>query len=128
MSLTHVSLMNRKLTSSKAVQAEAAKLDRRYLLVYDLAQGKRTHWWQLSFDPAEGVTFSLEEPTQEPDLLLQGDYVEYIRFMKMMAAGEAEEADQPLTMIGDEKFMEKVKAAFEESRKAATVPIKFPDL
>lgn len=128
MSATHVDIMNRRLAASEAVKAEAAKLDRRYLMVHELVQGDKTHWWQMSFDPEEGVAFSLAEPTAKPDMLMKGDYVEFIRFMQQFAAGKAAAADQPVTISGYESFMEKVGAAYAVAAKAAGVPVEFPQL
>ena len=50
--------------------------------------------------------FSLQSPEETPDLTLTGDYVEYITFMKRMAAGEVTPDEQPVTATGDENLME----------------------
>ena len=63
-----------------------------------------------------------------PDLTLEGDYVEYIRFMNRLAAGEATVEEQPVTAAGDETMMEKVGAAFAAGQKAATIGVVFPEL
>jgi len=95
MSHTHVFKMNRLLAASSEVEAETAKLDRRYVMAFKLEEGDKNHWWQTIFDPKEGLRFSLLPPEMTPDLTLEGDYVEYIRFMNRLAAGEATVEEQP---------------------------------
>ena len=128
MSHTHVFKMNRLLAASSDVRAESAKLDRRYVLAFKLEQGDKTHWWLTIFDPKEGLRFSLLPPETTPDLTLAGDYVEYIRFMNRLAAGEATAEEQPVTVTGDETMMQKVGAAFAAGQKAATIGTVFPEL
>jgi len=128
MSHTHVFKMNRLLAASSEVEAETAKLDRRYVMAFKLEEGDKNHWWQTIFDPKEGLRFSLLPPEMTPDLTLEGDYVEYIRFMNRLAAGEATVEEQPVTAAGDETMMEKVGAAFAAGQKAATIGVVFPEL
>ncbi len=128
MSHTHVFKMNRLLAASAEVNAETAKLDRRYVMAFKFEQGDKTHWWQTIFDPKEGLRFSLLPPETTPDLTLAGDYVEYIRFMNRLAAGEATAEEQPVTVTGDETMMQKVGAAFAAGQKAATIGTVFPEL
>ena len=120
--------MNRLLAADQDVQAEPAKLDRRYVLAFELAEGDKTHWWQTIFDPAEGLRFALSEPESTPDLTMQGDYVEYIGFMKRLAAGEVTPDQQPVTPKGDLELMTKVGAVFAAGQRAATIESEFPDL
>jgi len=128
MSHTHVFIMNRLLAASTEANAEAAKLDGRYVMAFKLQQGEKTHWWQTIFDPAVGMRFSLQPPETTPDLTLEGDYVEYIQFMKRLAAGEATEDQQPVTAVGNQQLMEIIGAAFAAGRGAATIRSEFPDL
>jgi len=128
MSPAHVMEMNLLLAESAEVRAESAKLDRRYVLAFKLEQGDKTHWWQTIFDPREGMWFSLQPPEETPDLTLAGDYVEYITFMKRMAAGEVTPDQQPVTATGDENLMEKIGGAFAAGQKAATIGAEFPEL
>ena len=130
MSQTHVFTMNRLLAADKATREAAAKLDRTYVMAYELTNSLRggTEWWQVIFDPKTGVTFSLEAPTTEPDLKFSGDYAEYIRFMKKLSAREAKEEDQPVTTSGNAEMMTIVAETFAAAGKAATIKSKMPDL
>jgi hypothetical protein len=130
MSYTHVWMMNRALAADAASQAEAAMLDRTYTMAYELTDGPNggTEWWLVTFDPDEGVSFSLSPPEQPADLTFTGDYGEYIRFMKRMGAGEATEDQQPVTISGNAQLMEIVGAAFAAARPAATFKTVFPDV
>ena len=82
----------------------------------------------MTFDPVGGVSFSLSAPKQTADLTLTGDYGEYIRFMKRVASGEADEADQPLAISGNVQLMDIIGAAFAAARPAATFKTVFPDV
>ena len=130
MSQTHVFQMNRRLAVDEASMAAAAKLDRRYLMVYELTDSLRggPEWWQVSFDPEIGVRFSLQEPVAEADLKFTGDYREYIGFMKKLSAGEANEADMPVTTSGNVELMNIVGETFGAARQAATIKTAMPDI
>jgi len=130
MSQTHVFEMNRRLAADEASHLAAARLDRTYVMAYELANAPRggTEWWQVIFDPKTGVSFSLEPPKAEPDLKFSGDYAEYIRFMKKVSAREAKEEDQPVTTSGNADLMSIVGETFAAARKAATLKSAMPDL
>jgi hypothetical protein len=130
MSQTHVFQMNRRLAVDEASKAAAARLDRTYIMAYELTDSLRggTEWWQLTFDPESGLSFSLDAPEVTPDLTFGGEYSEYIRFMKSLAAGEASEEAQPLTVSGDPGMLETVGEAFAAGRAAATIKTVMPAL
>ncbi len=130
MSYTHVFMMNRLLAADTATQAAVAALDCRYVMAFELTNGPRggTQWWLVSFDPTEGLSFSLEAPVSTPDLTYTGDYTQYIRFMKRLAAGAANEAQQPVVASGDEGINEIIAEAFAAGRKAAQIKSVFPDV
>ena len=130
MSYTHVLKMNRALAADAASRIEAAKLDRAYTMAFELTDGPRggTQWWLMTFDPESGVRFSMSAPTEPADLTLSGDYTEYIRFMKRVRAGEAGEADQPVTISGNEQLMDIVGASYAAAQSAATFKTVFPDI
>ena len=130
MSYTHVLKMNRALAADAASLDECARLDRAYTMAYELTDGPHggTEWWLMTFAPVGGVSFSLSAPKQTADLTLTGDYGEYIRFMKRVASGEADEADQPLAISGNVQLMDIIGAAFAAARPAATFKTVFPDV
>ena len=130
MSYTHVFQMNRRLAVDEASKAEAEKLDRKYVMAYELtdAPNGKTEWWLMNFDPAQGVYFELKAPSTTPDMTMTGDYKAYMRFIKKMKAGEASAEAQPVTYSGNVKLMEIIGAAFATASKAARVKNDIPDV
>ena len=128
MSYTHVFRMNRILAADVDSKAACAELDRRYVMAYELENGPEgeTVWWQMSFDPAEGIRFSLEAPTTPADLTFQGDWAAMIRATRDI--GEGKEVEIPLTPVGDVSVSEKTAAAFAAGQKAAGMKTVFPDV
>ena len=128
MSYTHMFIMNRKAAASEEASAALAKLDRRYLLVFELTGGEEgeTVWWQMEFDPDAGFAFRMGEPNTKPDLLMQGDYTEYMQFIKAMKDGNGQLEDEPVTRIGDLATMEAIAESFAAVRTASAVKAKIP--
>lgn len=120
MSPQHIARMNELLAADPASQAECAKLDRRWDMVYELAHGEQTVWWTMSFDPTRGVSFSLEPPAQPAGILLKGDYRAMMEFMRRSKAGEAP-GSEPVTLSGEPDGMKIIDAAFQAAGRAATL-------
>ena len=124
MSYWHVLQMNRLLAADDATKSAAAKLDRKYILAYELLHGQNdeTQWWLIHFDPEAGVWFELDPSEEKPDLTLRGDYAEYMSFMRRLAAGEAQVADQPVEFVGMKELMDEIVGeAFAAAQQAARV-------
>lgn len=128
MSPRHVEIMNRLLAGDAASREAAAKLDRTYVIAYRLTNGPagETVWWQMRFDPAQGVRFELREPPTPADLTFEGDWTAVMRMMREAKAGRP--ADNSLHAAGDEKVLGIVGPAFAAGQKAATVDTAFPDV
>lgn len=129
MSYTHVFQMNRRLAVDEASKAEAEKLDRKYVMAYELTDSPngKTEWWLLNFDPEQGVYFELKAPESTPDLTMTGDYKAYMRFMKKVVAGEVSAEEQPVIYSGDQGILATVGAAFAAANKAASIKTDIPE-
>jgi len=128
MSYTHVFIMNRLLAADEDVRRTTAALDRTYTLAYELANGAdgETVWWTMTFDPEDGLAFSLQPPSAPADLTFEGDYVDVIRAMRRMKDGH--QVVLPVTTVGDESVMAVIGPAFAAGQKAATIEATFPDV
>ena len=127
MSYWHVMQMNRLLAVDEPTRAAAAKLDRKYVLAYELLNGPSgdTQWWLMHFDPERGVWFELNPSDERPDLTLKGDYSEYMEFIRSLSADEATVEEQPVEFIGMKNLMEDIVGeTFEAARKAGVVETK----
>lgn len=128
MSRSHMFFMNRKAAASDDVRAALKTLDKRYLLVFELAGAtdEETTWWQMDFDPVAGFAFRTGRPDDAPDMLMKGNYKEYMQFARAMFAGEATEADEPVERIGDASVLESISEVFLAVKTAAAIPTELP--
>lgn len=120
MSPEHVARMNELLAADPVSKAECARLDRRWDMVYELENGEQTVWWTMSFEPARGVSFSLQPPPQPAGIVLRGEYRAMMEFMRRTKAGEAP-GSEPVTLSGEPGGMEIIDAAFQAAGRAATL-------
>ncbi|HET8881062.1 MAG TPA: hypothetical protein VFM56_02715 [Solimonas sp.] len=125
MSPQHVETMNRLLDADAGSRAECAKLDRRYWLVYELADRERTVWWSVAFDPQRGVRFSLAPPApHEPAMRLCGEYRAVVQATQRIKRGEA--VDEPVTTHDEAGVLAIITPAFAAAGRAATIATTFP--
>lgn len=120
MSPEHVARMNELLAADPESKAECARLDRRWDMAYELSHGEQTIWWTMSFDPARGVSFSLQPPPLPAGILLRGDYRAMMEFMRGLKAGEPQGAE-PVTLSGDPDGMNIIGPAYQAAGRAATL-------
>lgn len=127
MSPEHVAHMNRLLAADATSKAACATFDRRWDIVYELSHGTETVWWTMRFDPVDGVSFSLETPTQLGDVVFSGDYKAVINSMRRMKAGD-KEAQLPLTQSGNADAMAVIAPAYGAAHTAAAIHTEFPSV
>ena len=120
MSPEHVAHMNALLANDVASKEACAKLDRCWTMVYELSDASRIVWWTMSFDPAQGVAFSLDPPHAAADILYRGDYRSYMEWMRRHKAGE-QPGPEPVDVSGDPNGMTVIGPAFQAAGQAATV-------
>lgn len=120
MSPEHVASMNAVLVKDAASKAACAKLDRCWTMAYELAHGADTVWWTMSFDPAEGVSFSLDRPANPADVLYRAEYRPYLRWMQRLKAGE-KDLPEPAVLSGHPDGLDIIGPAFQAAGKAATL-------
>lgn len=126
MSTQHVEIMNGLLAEDADSKSECAKLDRRYWMVYELADAERTVWWSVAFDPALGVRFSLTPPASgEPLILYRGDFRAVVKATQRLKQGG--DAALPVTTHGDPQVLTIIGPAFAAAGRAATIASEFPD-
>lgn len=125
MSPAHVARMNELLATDAASKAACALLGRRWDMVYELSQGTQTIWWTMSFDPAYGVSFSLEPPARQADILFRGEHRAMLDWMRRLKAGE-QQNPEPVTMSGIPGGMEVIGPAYQAAQKAATIQTEIP--
>ena len=127
---THVLRMNRLTLADENTRLEVAKLDKRYVLAYELTDAPQgTEWWLLVFDPEVGMYFDLRAPIEgEADLTFRGDYAEYIQFIQKASAGEVAVEDEPVERIGNVQMIETIGPAFAAGRAVAGMPAQFPEV
>ena len=126
MSAEHVARMNELLSADADSKAECAKLDRRYWMVYELADADGTVWWSVEFNPDVGVRFSLQAPVAgEPQILYRGDYRAVVKATQRSKQGDT--AAEPVTTHGDPNVLAIIAPAFAAAGRAATIPSEFPD-
>ena len=130
MSHSHIFAMNRRAASAPEVKAEVAKLERKYVIAFELSRldDENPVWWKLNFDPHNGFSFDRREPESTPDIVRKGDFEEYMAFATAMSKGEAKVEDEPVTNYGDMSVMKKIEAAFQKAQKACAVPVNFPQV
>lgn len=128
MSFSHMFAMNRRAAASDEVSAALSKLDRRYLFAFELTDNPEgeTTWWQMDFDPDDGFAFRMGEPNTKPDLLMQGDYSEYMQFVQAMTDGKASSEDEPVTRVGDVAALEAIAEVFAVVRASAKMKAQIP--
>jgi hypothetical protein len=124
MSQQHVQIMNRLLAADAETKAAAAKLPGPFVMAHELANGPggRTVWWQMRFDPATGVSFTLTEPATPADLLFTGDWREVVQDLRDVRDGKKDQTGIRWVQSGDPGFMAIVGEAFAAAKKAAAVP------
>ncbi|MDT9599925.1 alpha/beta hydrolase [Sphingosinicella rhizophila] len=129
MSHRHVQIMNRLLADDTDSKAAAAKLPRVHVLAYQLANGPKgeTVWWQMRFDPEEGLSFTLTEPDGPADLTMVGDWREAMQDFIAIRDRKIDAAALRLKSVGDETFMTRTAEAFAAGMKAATIPATIPE-
>ncbi|MGH8504856.1 MAG: hypothetical protein ACRETM_02695 [Stenotrophobium sp.] len=120
MSPEHVARMNEILAADVASKAACAALDRRWDMVYELSRGMDTVWWTMSFDPENGVSFSLVPPQRPGDILYRGEHKSMLNWMRRSKAGEAVEP-MPLEQLGDPNGMNIIGPAFTAAQQVATL-------
>lgn len=125
MSQDHVQRMNDILSADAASKAACAALDRRWNMVYELKHGTQTVWWTMSFDPAQGVAFSLEAPQGAADILFRGEYKAMMDWMRLLKAGD-KNAPEPITQSGDPNGMNVIGPAFQAAQQVATLDTEIP--
>jgi len=113
MSPQHVETMNELLAASEEVKEAAAALDRDYVILYELSNGRAgvTEYWSLSFAGGE-VRFGLEA-VADPDVKLVGDWYRMVTASRLGREGEHVDPG--------------VAVAFEAAGRVATVPVDWPD-
>lgn len=125
MSAEHVAHMNELLAVDTASRAACAALDRRWNMVYELSEGTETVWWTMRFDPADGVSFSLQPPAQSADVLFRGDHRAVLDAMRRLKAGE-KDLQLPLTQSGDPEGLTVIGAAYQAAHAAAAIRTEIP--
>ncbi len=125
MSPQHVACMNEILAADAASNAACAALGRRWDMVYELSHGTLTVWWTMSFDPVNGVSFSLKPPQRTGDIVYRGDYRTMMDWMRRSKAGEAV-GPMPLEQTGDPNGMVVIGPAFAAAQKVATLDTEVP--
>lgn len=126
MSEAHVARMNEILATDAASRAACAQLERCWNMVYELSHGADTVWWTMRFDPAEGVSFSLEAPAQPGDVVFRGDLRAMLESMRRTKSGDP--TPPPVTMHGDPGTMSVIGPAFQAASKVATLDTEIPRL
>jgi hypothetical protein len=126
MSFDHVQIMNRQLAAGENVRAAMARLERRYVLAYELTGGPRgeTIWWQLRFDPETGGSFTLTRPEHPADLTMIGDWREVMDDF----IAQKDVADFRWRAVGDDSFVTTVAEAFAAVQAVPPTPTRFPTL
>ncbi|HVT36936.1 MAG TPA: hypothetical protein VHE37_15205 [Nevskiaceae bacterium] len=127
MSQAHVARMNELLAADAASRAACAGLAHRWDMVYELQHGTHTVWWTMSFDPAYGVSFSLEAPRRAAQILFRGEYKAMLDWMRLRKAGGGE-TPEPVTMSGDSGGMSIIGPAYQAAAQAATLDTEIPQV
>lgn len=125
MSPAHVARMNELLAADAASKAACARLARRWELAYELRDGEGVVWWTMSFDPASGVSFSLQPPPGAADILFRGEHRAMLEWMRRRKAG-GEPGPEPVSQSGDPHGMAAIDAAFKAAAQAATLETTIP--
>jgi dienelactone hydrolase len=130
MSYRHVQIMNRLLAADADSNAATARLDRLHILAYDLANGPKdeTVWWQMRFDPAAGISFTLTEPDTPADLTMTGDWREAMQDFAAIRDRKRDASTLRLKPVGDEGMIATTAEAFAAGTKAATIPARMPEV
>lgn len=119
--------MNQILSADNEVATLCRALDRRYSLLYNLADGPDggpVHW-SVVFDPESGMRMGLDD-LADADLRFVGDWGETIRASAAHRRGI--EQDPGITVVGDPGVIDIIGAAYAASRRVATVDVTFPSL
>lgn len=127
MSAEHVSAMNDLLSSSDEVRSAIARLDRTYVLAYDLSaapDGGSEHW-TMTLGP-DGVRFDLDAPAGAADIVTKADYSAMIRATKASRAGER--ADEDIAVDGDPTVLERIAPVLALAQQVATLDVQWPDV
>ena len=125
MSPEHVAAMNDLLDHSAEVRTACSVLRQPRVLAYELSNGPdgRTVHWTVTFDRT--VHFSLE-PSEQPDVLMRGDWAQMIRATTAGRRGES--ADPGVSVSGDVQVLEEVGPVLELGRSVATLDVEFPEV
>jgi hypothetical protein len=126
MSAEHVGEMNRLLAESEKVKQAARRLDREYVIVYDLANapaGDPEHW-VMTLAP-EAVFFGLQ-PVERADVRISADWHQMVAASR--AAREGNASSPPTTTSGDAAVLTRIAEVFAVARQVSTVPVDWPEL
>jgi hypothetical protein len=123
MSEDHVATMNALLHAAPTVRSECAKLDRPYVIAYELLEGPagETLHWHVAFE--ETVQFGLVGHPA-PDVIVTMAWRDMV--LSSAAGRRGEEHDTDAVVDGDQDALVLTAPAFAAARAVATVPLTFP--
>ena len=80
----------------------------------------------MELDPDAGFAFRMGKPALKPDVLMRGEYSDYMQFIQAMVDGSATVDDEPVSRVGDLSVLESIAEAFAVVRANSTVNAKVP--